>query len=155
MESPRTWVTCPCCEAGSPAGILVCPRCRYRFRLRPALRDAAFVPVAPRETPNPKPRDRARLTIGGVLLVMPSLAILARWPGLLVPVLIFGAIGAGGWLLQGRLGVSSAPGLALFWILYGVAAGLALGSVSRPISAHGRPAATGTRAGASSGGDRP
>ena len=27
------WVSCPVCDAGSPAGASTCPRCRHRFRI--------------------------------------------------------------------------------------------------------------------------
>jgi cytochrome c biogenesis protein CcdA len=43
------WVLCPVCDAGSPAGVSTCPRCRYQFQIHSA-------PAAPERALNPPPK---------------------------------------------------------------------------------------------------
>ncbi len=40
------WVLCPVCDAGSPAGVSTCPRCRYQFQIHSG-------PAAPERGLNP------------------------------------------------------------------------------------------------------
>ncbi len=41
------WVLCPFCNAGSPAGVSTCPRCRYQFQIHsgPAALERALNPA--------------------------------------------------------------------------------------------------------------
>jgi hypothetical protein len=130
MKLLDSWVTCPRCHAGSPAGISVCPRCRYLFQLRPAVLAAEYSPVIPSERP-PRHRTVSQMTLLGPLLAMMALSIPMTWPKLLLPVLaacLTMASTAGLFLLLRRLGL----GLLGIFVITAII-GLILGFVLPPV----------------------
>ena len=84
-QSRLDWVSCPVCNAGSPAGISTCPRYRYRFRILVSRPTLEFKPSPlPREVPRQR-LSSGQLSLATALLVVATFAVVFAWPILLVP----------------------------------------------------------------------
>jgi hypothetical protein len=127
-RSDLDWVRCPICDAGSPAGISICPRCRYQFRIRADNDTPEFEPSpTPREV-HPKLRASGQFTLGMASLVVAALAVVTAWP-----ILIFPTCSALLILLLHRAGFSPVRILIIIAII-----GFVLGLVLPPVVMHCR-----------------
>jgi hypothetical protein len=117
------WVSCPVCNAGSPAGISTCPRCRYRFRILGVRRTPEFKPgPLPRDVPH-EFRAGGQFTLAMASLVIAAFAVVFAWPVLLLP-----ACGALVVLPLRRWGLSFIDICAVLAII-GIVLGLALPAI--------------------------
>ena len=122
------WLTCPVCDAGSPAGISVCPRCRYQFRI-PASRNAPeWEPSPPSESLPSRRRKRGQFSLGMASLGIAALALAFAWPGLILPAFVILCVILLLWALDTALRWmgSSLVAMLLIVAMIGVALGFLL-----------------------------
>ena len=84
-HSDLHWVSCPVCNAGSPAGISTCPRCRYGFRILGVRQAPEFRQSPLARRPPHKLWANGQFTLALASLVVAAFAVVFAWPVLLLP----------------------------------------------------------------------